>query len=91
MVCAGYLTQNQSRVPCKGPYQIARTLIDERVTRPSAYIALRDGRTYTPSAPEDSCRWGSVTVKNILAHSEYMECTVNFRTPLSFVCDNVLL
>ncbi|MDR0412144.1 MAG: recombinase family protein [Treponema sp.] len=64
----------------KGPYQIARTLTDERVTRPSVYIATRDDKTYTPISAEDFCRWGGATVKNILARPEYMGATVNFRT-----------
>jgi DNA invertase Pin-like site-specific DNA recombinase/predicted metal-binding protein len=64
----------------KGPFQIARTLTDERVTRPSAYMAMRDGGTRTPANAEDSHRWGGSTVKNIISRPEYMGCTVNFRT-----------
>jgi hypothetical protein len=64
----------------KGPFQIARTLTDERITRPSAYIAMRDGLTYTLANAEDFCRWGGSTVKNIISRPEYMGCTVNFRT-----------
>jgi hypothetical protein len=64
----------------KGPYQIARTLTDEKITRPSVYIALRDGGTYTPASAAEPCIWGEASVKNILARPEYMGCTVNFRT-----------
>jgi DNA invertase Pin-like site-specific DNA recombinase len=64
----------------KGPFQIARTLTDERITRPSAYIAMRDGVAYTLANTEDFCRWGGSTVKNIISRPEYMGCTVNFRT-----------
>jgi DNA invertase Pin-like site-specific DNA recombinase len=35
----------------KGPYQIARTFTDEKILRPSAYIALRDG--YEIADPDD--------------------------------------
>jgi hypothetical protein len=63
----------------KGPYQIARTLTDERVTRPSHYIAERDG---WENAVSDSERhnWGGGVVKNILSRPEYTGRTVNFRT-----------
>jgi hypothetical protein len=62
----------------KGPFQIARILTDERVTRPSTYIALRDGRP--PSKADDPYQWGGATVRNILSHLEYTGSTVNFRT-----------
>jgi len=61
-----------------GPYQIARTLTDERILRPLAYIALRDGREI--SDPEERFTWNSMTVHNILGKPEYMGHTVNFRT-----------
>jgi DNA invertase Pin-like site-specific DNA recombinase len=64
----------------KGPYQIARTLTDEKITRPSAYVALRDGRTYMPASASESHNWSGKTVENILAKPEYMGSTVNFRT-----------
>jgi DNA invertase Pin-like site-specific DNA recombinase len=64
----------------KGPYQIARTLTDEKVTRPSVYIALRDGGTYTPASASEPYNWGGKTVENILARPEYIGSTVNFRT-----------
>jgi hypothetical protein len=62
----------------KGPFQIARILTDERVMRPSAHMALRDGRP--PSKEDDPYRWCGATVRSILAHSEYTGSTVNFRT-----------
>jgi DNA invertase Pin-like site-specific DNA recombinase len=62
----------------KGPFQIARILTDERVTRPSTYIALRDGRP--PAKADDPYRWGGATVRSILSHHEYTGSTVNFRT-----------
>ena len=70
----------QMTVEGKGPHQIARTLTSERITRPSVYIALRDGRTYTPVNASESHIWSSATVANILDRAEYTGCTVNFRT-----------
>ena len=62
----------------KGPYQIARALTDEKVIRPSAYIALRDG--YEMPNPDDKYNWNGATVRKILDKPEYMGSTVNFRT-----------
>ena len=62
----------------KGPYQIARAFSDEKIMRPSAYIALRDG--YDDPAPEDKHNWNGRTVENILDRPEYKGMTVNFRT-----------
>jgi DNA invertase Pin-like site-specific DNA recombinase len=64
----------------KGPYQIARTLTDEKIVRPSVYVALRDGGTYTPESAAEPTTWGGATVTNILSRPEYMGSTVNFRT-----------
>jgi len=61
----------------KGPYQIARALTDEKVIRPSAYIALRDG--YEMPNPDDKYNWNGATVRKILDKPEYMGSTVNFR------------
>jgi len=61
-----------------GTYQIARTLTDEKVMRPSAYIALRDD--YEMPAPDNKFHWSGRTVENILDRLEYTGCTVNFRT-----------
>jgi DNA invertase Pin-like site-specific DNA recombinase len=62
----------------KGPYQIARTFTDEKILRPSAYIALRDG--YEIADPDDRFTWMGMTIKNILDRREYMGDTVNFRS-----------
>ena len=61
-----------------GPFQIARKLTDEKILRPTAYIALRDGREIP--AAEDKYNWGGASVRNILDKPEYMGDTVNFRT-----------
>ena len=62
----------QMTIEGKGPYQIARTLTDEKVTRSSVYIALRDGGTYTPASVSEPYSWSGCSVKNILARPEYM-------------------
>jgi len=68
----------QMTIDGKGPYQIARTLTDEKILRPTAYIALRDG--YDMPNPGDKYNWGGQSVKNILDKPEYMGHTINFRT-----------
>ena len=70
----------QMTIESKGPCQIARILTDEKITRPSVYIALRDGGTYTPASVSEPYRWDGTVVKKMLARLEYMGCTVNFRT-----------
>ena len=70
----------QMTIEGKGPYQIARTLTDEKITRPSLYAAIRDGGLYTPASASEPYNWSGSSVKNILARQEYMGCTVNFRT-----------
>jgi DNA invertase Pin-like site-specific DNA recombinase len=62
----------------KGPYQIARTFTDEKILRPSAYIALRDG--YEIADHDDQYNWMGMTIKHILDRREYMGDTVNFRS-----------
>ncbi len=62
----------------KGSYQIARTFTDEKILRPSAYIALRDGHEIAD--PDNQYIWGGATVRNILDRQEYMGDTVNFRS-----------
>ena len=66
----------QMTIDGKGTYQIARALTDDKIMRPSAYIALRDG--YEMPSPEDKYRWNGRTVENILDHPEYKGSTVNF-------------
>jgi DNA invertase Pin-like site-specific DNA recombinase len=70
----------QMTIDGKGPFQIARILTDEKVTRPSHYIAERDGWDNPPDSYAERYNWGGSVVKNILSRPEYMGCTVNFRT-----------
>lgn len=70
----------QLSVEGKGPRQIARTLMEDRVERPSYYLA-KQGRGTTlgradMSRPYD---WADSTIAGILAKPEYMGHTVNFR------------
>ena len=68
----------QMTIAGKGPYQIARVLTDEKILRPTAYIALRDG--YDIPDPEDKYNWGGRSIQNILDKVEYMGHTANFKT-----------
>jgi DNA invertase Pin-like site-specific DNA recombinase len=70
----------QMTIEGKGPFQIARILAKERVTRPSVYIARRDGERYTPAGASKPYSWSGCTVKDIIARPEYIGHTVNFRT-----------
>ena len=62
----------------KGPYQIAKTFTNEKILRPTAYIALRDG--YEIPSPEEKYHWCGATVTNIIHRPEYYGITANFRT-----------
>jgi DNA invertase Pin-like site-specific DNA recombinase len=68
----------QMTIDGMGPYKIARALTDEKVLRPIAYIALRDG--YEIANTEDKCNWNGATVSGMLDKPEYWGATVNFRT-----------
>ena len=64
-----------------GPYDISKMLTAEKVESPAYYVAVR-GRGLWKSRENLSRQhdWYGETVKNILAHPEYMGHTVNFRT-----------
>ena len=64
-----------------GPGVIANILREERVERPSVYLAKRGCGTHKDNADmsEPYC-WKAVTVQSILSKPEYMGHTVNFRT-----------
>jgi len=68
----------QMTIDGKGPYQIARTFSDEKILRPSAYVAMRDG--YDIPNPDDKYNWGGKTIQNILDKVEYAGHTANFKT-----------
>jgi site-specific DNA recombinase len=64
----------------KGPQTIARTLMMDKVERPSYYLAQRGRGTCQSktdmSRPYD---WTDATIRDILSKPEYMGHTVNFR------------
>ena len=64
-----------------GPYEIAAMLRDEKVQRPSCYLACHGLGPHKNTA--DMSRqydWGGTTVSALLAKPEYMGHTVNFRS-----------
>lgn len=69
----------QMTIEGKGPYQIARILTDEKITRPSVRVAELSGK-YSSIHEKEPHNWGGCTVKHILNQPEYMGHTINFRT-----------
>jgi DNA invertase Pin-like site-specific DNA recombinase len=70
----------QMSVAGMGPFQIARTLTQEKIETPGYYhqklgIGTQKSRVY-----ENPCLWSGTTVSNILEKPEYMGHTVNFRS-----------
>ncbi len=64
-----------------GPYDIARILHDEKIERPSHYLAKRGRGVYQNRVDEGlAYMWNGETVRKILSRPEYMGHTVNFRT-----------
>jgi len=64
-----------------GPYQIARILAEDKVERPSYYLAQRGtGNHMSNFSAEHPYAWRGATVGDILSKPEYMGHTVNFRT-----------
>jgi DNA invertase Pin-like site-specific DNA recombinase len=65
----------------KGPGQIARILMNDKVERPSYYFGTRNigiqKNTFDRNRPYD---WNCTTVMTMLARPEYMGHTVNFRS-----------
>lgn len=64
-----------------GPYQIAKILTEEKVERPSYYLAQRGmGNHLSNYNSTEPYLWRGTTVSNILSRQEYMGHTVDFRT-----------
>ena len=64
-----------------GPYQIARILTEEKVERPSYYLAQHGmGNHLSDYNAAEPYAWRGTTVSGILSKPEYMGHTVNFRT-----------
>ena len=70
----------QMSISGMGPFQIARTLTQEKIEVPGYYhskLGIGTGKTKSYKYP---CLWAATTVANILEKPEYMGHTVNFRT-----------
>ena len=64
-----------------GLYQIAKILTEEKIERPSYYLAQRGmGNHISNYNSAEPYLWRVTTVSNILSRQEYMGHTVNFRT-----------
>lgn len=71
----------QMTIEGKGSYQIAKILTDEKIERPSYYLAKRGmGNHLSNYNAEEPYLWRGTTVRNIIQKPEYMGHTVNFRT-----------
>jgi len=64
----------------KGPYQIARTLQEEKVYSPSYYLAKNDAGQLQHKDFDDPYRWWGASVLHMVSRMEYMGHTVNFKT-----------
>lgn len=65
----------------KGPYDIARILSEDKIERPSYYMAKRGMGTHQANSDlENPYMWRGGTVATILKRPEYCGHTVNFRT-----------
>lgn len=71
----------QLSVNGKGPQQIANILRDEKIERPSVYLARLDrGTRKTDTDTSRPYDWNATTVASMIAKPEYMGHTVNFRS-----------
>ncbi|MCL1888671.1 MAG: recombinase, partial [Kiritimatiellaeota bacterium] len=65
----------------KGPFEICRIMHEDKVERPSYYMAKRGYVAYHGALEaEDPYLWGTHMITFILARPEYAGHTVNFRT-----------
>ena len=69
----------------RGPMQIAKALMDEKVLNPTAY-KYREGQS-TRTLKGDPFHWNTNTVVHILERREYTGCTVNFKTYTNSIWD----
>ena len=70
----------QMSVSGMGPFQIARTLTQEKIETPGYYLAKHGTGTRKNATFKSPCLWSGTTVSNILEKPEYMGHTVNFRS-----------
>ncbi len=60
----------------KGPMQIAKILIEEKILTTTSYRLQKAGKTL----PDNPYNWASQSVIQILGKMEYIGCTANFKT-----------
>ena len=71
----------QMTIEGMGPWNIARVLSEERIERPSYYLARRGLGVHKNNGDEERRYiWSGKTIAQILAKPEYKGQTVNFRT-----------
>ena len=70
----------------RGPMQIAKQLMEEKVLTITAYT-IKEGRKGLAPAPEDPYHWDSTSVVGILETKDYTGCTVNFKTYTNSIWD----
>ena len=71
----------QMTIEGMGPWNIARVLSEERIERPSYYLARRGLGVHKNNCDEERRYiWSGKTIAQILAKPEYKGQTVNFRT-----------
>lgn len=64
----------------KGPQQIARILSDDKIERPTNYLASRGIVHYSKANPDTPYQWGMNAIARMIAKPEYAGHTVNFRS-----------
>ncbi len=70
----------------RGPMQIAKTLMAEKILTPSAYKD-RESHGAIPPKSDEQYAWNTKTVVEILERREYTGCTVNFKTHRNSIWD----
>ena len=70
----------QLTIDGKGPGEIARMLHDDKVERPSYYLAAREIVKYTQYDNSNPYAWSGNSIAHMLKKPEYLGHTVNFRS-----------
>ena len=70
----------------RGPLQIAKVLMADKVLNPTAY-RISKGRNTMNSETDVPYQWNTGTVVQILERRDYTGCTVNFRTYTNSIWD----
>lgn len=69
----------QMTIDGQGPFQIAKTLYNEKIVRPSCHLARLNGYA-NDRTEKNQYKWTDATISHIIRKAEYMGHTVNFRT-----------